>query len=79
MFNLLSGSLFLKEIFKMASPHDAKGLSFALAYSWALGGGERSPFVTFWQVLAFENDIGRSQGVNAGLLAIYLALGLWRG
>ena len=55
-----------------------KALSFALAYLWAYGGGERWPFVNFWRDIAGENDIGRSQGVNASLNAIYLALGLKR-
>ena len=55
-----------------------KALSFALAYLWATSGGERWPFVNFWRDVATENDIGRSQGVNASLNAIYLALGVQR-
>ena len=55
-----------------------KALGFALAYLWAFSGGERWPFVNFWRDIAGENDIGRSQGVNASLNAIYLALGLKR-
>lgn len=51
-----------------------KALSFALAYLWAISGGERWPFVNFWRDIAGENDIGRSQGVNASLNAIYVAL-----
>lgn len=51
-----------------------KALAFSLAYLWTHCGGERWPFVTFWQAVAFENDIGRRQGVNASLNAIYLAL-----
>ena len=52
-----------------------KALSFALAYLWVYSGGERWPFVNFWRDIAGENDIGRSQGVNASLNAIYLAVG----
>ncbi len=55
-----------------------KALAFSLAYLWAHRGGERWPFVTFWQAVAFDNDIGRRQGVNASLNAIYLALGVSR-
>ena len=55
-----------------------KALGFALAYLWAYSGGQRWPFVNFWRDIAGENDIGRSQGVNASLNAIYLALGLQR-
>ncbi len=51
-------------------------LRFALAYLWASNGAERWPFDNFWKALADENDIGRSQGVNAGLNAIRRAVEL---
>lgn len=58
-----------------AGPVDrTKALAFALAYLWAHAGGERWPFTWFWQSLAGEHDIGRSQNVNASLNAIRQAL-----
>lgn len=63
---------------RKAPPARTKALAFALAYLWAHAGGERWPFVNFWQAIADTNDIGRGQGVNASLNAIYLALHLQR-
>lgn len=51
-----------------------KALAFALAYLWTYAGGERWPFTWFWQSLAGEHDIGRSQNVGASLNAIWRAL-----
>lgn len=55
-----------------------KALGFALAYLWAYGGGDRGVFVWFWRSLPHDNDIGRSQNLNASLNAIYRAVGLVR-
>ena len=56
-----------------------KALGFALAFLWALGGGDRAPFTWFWQSLATPEEIGRSQNVHASLNAVYRAVGLVRG
>lgn len=55
-----------------------KALGFSLAYLWAYAGGERWPFVNFWQAISDSNDIGRSQCVNASMNAIYRVLGIER-
>ena len=55
--------------------HPTRASGFALAYLWAYGGGERGVFVWFWQSLPHDNDIGRSQNLNASLNAIYRAVG----
>lgn len=54
----------------------SKALGFALAYLWALSGRDRPSFIWFWQSLASENDIGRSQNVKASLAAIHRAVGV---
>jgi hypothetical protein len=56
-----------------------KALGFALAFLWALGGGDRGPFTWFWQSLATPEEIGRAQNVHASLNAVYRAVGLVRG
>ena len=56
----------------------SKAIAFALAYLWAFSGKDRAPFTWFWQSLASENDVGRSQNVRASLNAIYRAVGLPR-
>ena len=53
----------------------SKALAFALAYLWAHAGGSRAPFVQFWQALAIENDIARSQNLIAALNAVRRAVG----
>ena len=64
---------------KAGPPRRTVALRFALAYLWSISGSERAAFDWFWKSLATENDIGRSQNINAALNGIYLALGLVRG
>jgi hypothetical protein len=52
-----------------------KALAFALAYLWAHTGADRAPFTWFWRSLPGENDIARSQNLNAALNAIRQAVG----
>jgi hypothetical protein len=61
-----------------AVPGRSWGVRFALAFL-ANFTDDRGPFDWFWSALATDNDIGRSQNVNASLNGIYLALGLRRG
>ena len=55
-----------------------KALRFALAYLWSYSAADRGMFDWFWQSLAGEEPIGRTQNVNASLNGIYRALGLVR-
>lgn len=55
-----------------------RALRFALAYLWAYSGADRGMFDWFWRSLATDNDIGRSQNVNASLNGIYRACGVER-
>ena len=52
-----------------------KALSFALAYLWSTSGGERWPFDWFWESIAEEHDIGRTQNVWASLNAVKRVVG----
>ena len=54
----------------------SKAVGFALAYLWAFSATDKAAFIWFWQALASENDIGRSQNVRASLNAIYRAVGV---
>ncbi|HYG29411.1 MAG TPA: hypothetical protein VD887_04265 [Allosphingosinicella sp.] len=64
------------ELARRRPPERSKALGFALAYLWAYaGGGDRAAFVWFWRSLAFDNDIARSQNVNAAANAIKRAVG----
>ena len=73
--------------------HDAPvaptyALRFALAYLYAVSGGERWPFDGFWQAVTRDwgsadavrgaAGIGRSQSANACLNGIYLSIGIKR-
>jgi hypothetical protein len=52
-------------------------LRFALAYLWACGSGDRTPFDEFWRALADERMWRFSSGDRA-LIGIYAALGVPR-
>lgn len=56
-----------------------KALGFALAYLWAYAGGDRAPYTWLWRSVAIDNDITRSQNVNAALNGIRRALGMGPG
>jgi hypothetical protein len=55
-----------------------KAIRFALAYLWTCSGSSRDMFDWFWQSLATEHDIGRTQNLHASLNGIYLGLGIVR-
>ena len=59
-------------------PRRSFALRFALAYLWALSGGDRDIFDRFWKVLGDPKSPWSFGAANGALLAIYMALGVER-
>ena len=60
------------------TPRRSFALRFALAYLWALTGGDRRPFEHFWRVLGDAKSPWSFSAANGALLGIYRALGVER-
>jgi len=59
-------------------PDRTHALRFALAYLYALKGGDATPFYSFWIELASENNVFRFQNVDRTLDQIYERIGVRR-